>query len=97
MSYESIIISTYDVISGFIGMALSYGLSLNASLVFSIQNQCNIANYIISVERLNQYMHVPSEAPERIEGNRPPVNWPVVGRVEIKELQVFIYYYYYYF
>lgn len=74
--------------SGFIGMALSYGLSLNASLVFSIQNQCNIANYIISVERLNQYMHVPSEAPEIIEGNRPPVNWPVVGRVEIKELQI---------
>ncbi|KAI5399161.1 ABC transporter C family member 10 [Lathyrus oleraceus] len=74
--------------SGFIGMALSYGLSLNASLVFSIQNQCNIANYIISVERLNQYMHVPSEAPEVIEGNRPPVNWPVVGRVEIKELKI---------
>ncbi|GAU32311.1 hypothetical protein TSUD_43530 [Trifolium subterraneum] len=74
--------------SGFIGMALSYGLSLNASLVFSIQNQCNIANYIISVERLNQYTHVPSEAPEVIEGNRPPPNWPVVGRVEIKELQV---------
>ncbi|CAK8573420.1 unnamed protein product [Lathyrus sativus] len=74
--------------SGFIGMALSYGLSLNASLVFSIQNQCNIANYIISVERLNQYMHVPSEAPEVIEGNRPPVNWPVVGKVEIKELKI---------
>ncbi|XP_058769855.1 ABC transporter C family member 10-like [Vicia villosa] len=74
--------------SGFIGMALSYGLSLNASLVFSIQNQCNIANYIISVERLNQYMHVPSEAPEVIEGNRPPMNWPVVGKVEIKELKI---------
>ncbi|CAL5209421.1 unnamed protein product [Lathyrus oleraceus] len=74
--------------SGFIGMALSYGLSLNASLVFSIQNQCNIANYIISVERLNQYMHVPSEAPEVIEGNRPPVNWPVVGRVELQELKI---------
>ncbi|CAK8573418.1 unnamed protein product [Lathyrus sativus] len=74
--------------SGFIGMALSYGLSLNDSLVFSIQNQCNIANYIISVERLNQYMHVPSEAPEVIEGNRPPVNWPVVGKVEIKELKI---------
>ncbi|KAE9589091.1 hypothetical protein Lal_00000132 [Lupinus albus] len=74
--------------SGFIGMALSYGLSLNLSLVFSIQNQCNIANYIISVERLNQYMHIPSEAPEVIEGNRPPVNWPVVGKVEIHDLQI---------
>ncbi|XP_014513599.1 ABC transporter C family member 10 [Vigna radiata var. radiata] len=74
--------------SGFIGMALSYGLSLNLSLVFSIQNQCNLANYIISVERLNQYMHIPSEAPEVIEGNRPPANWPVAGRVQIKELQI---------
>ncbi|KOM55294.1 hypothetical protein LR48_Vigan10g118600 [Vigna angularis] len=74
--------------SGFIGMALSYGLTLNAQLVFSIQSQCNLANYIISVERLNQYMHIPSEAPEVIEGNRPPSNWPVAGKVELKYLQV---------
>lgn len=69
-------------------MALSYGLSLNVSLVFSIQRECIIENYIISVERLKQYMHIPSEAPEIIEGNRPPVNWPTVGKVEINDLQV---------
>jgi len=74
--------------AGFIGMALSYGLSLNNSLVFSIQNQCTLANNIISVERLNQYMHVQSEAPEVVQGNRPPPSWPAVGRVEIKNLQV---------
>jgi len=69
-------------------MALSYGLSLNMSLVFSIQNQCTIANYIISVERLNQYMYVSSEASEIIEGNRPAPGWPSVGRVELECLQV---------
>lgn len=69
-------------------MALSYGLSLNMSLVFSIQNQCTLANYIISVERLNQYMHIPSEAPEVVKENRPPVNWPTRGKVEIQDLQV---------
>ncbi|CDP05694.1 unnamed protein product [Coffea canephora] len=74
--------------SGFVGMALSYGLSLNMSLVYSIQNQCTLANYIISVERLNQYMHIPSEAPEVIECNRPPTNWPIVGKVEIQGLQI---------
>ncbi|CAI9092351.1 OLC1v1027558C4 [Oldenlandia corymbosa var. corymbosa] len=74
--------------SGFIGMALSYGLSLNMSLVFSIQNQCTLANYIISVERLNQYMHIPSEAPEVIESKRPPANWPTEGKVEIQDLQI---------
>ncbi|GMY07378.1 ABC transporter C family member 10-like [Fagus crenata] len=74
--------------SGFIGMALSYGLSLNVMLVRSIEKQCTIANNIICVERLNQYMHIPSEAPEVIEGNRPTTNWPAVGKVEIQDLQV---------
>ena len=62
---------------------------LKQFLVMSIQNQCTLANYIISVERLNQYMHVPSEAPEVVEDNRPPPNWPVVGKVDICDLQVF--------
>ncbi|KAK9663650.1 hypothetical protein RND81_O265100 [Saponaria officinalis] len=73
---------------GFIGMALSYGLTLNVSMIFSIQHQCTIANYIISVERLDQYMHVPSEAPEVIEKSRPPSSWPSVGKVEITDLQI---------
>ncbi|KAK4489629.1 hypothetical protein RD792_005441 [Penstemon davidsonii] len=73
--------------SGFIGMALSYGLSLNMSFVFSINLQCMLANYIISVERLDQYMHISSEAPEVIEDNRPPVDWPTEGKVEIQDLK----------
>jgi ATP-binding cassette subfamily C (CFTR/MRP) protein 2 len=74
--------------SGIIGMALSYGLSLNASLVFSIQNQSTLANYMISVERVNQYMHIQSEAEEIVEDYRPPLNWPVAGEVEIDDLKV---------
>ncbi|XP_073110612.1 ABC transporter C family member 10 isoform X2 [Elaeis guineensis] len=74
--------------SGFIGMALSYGLSLNTSLVLSIQNQCTLANQVISVERLNQYMHVSSEAPEVVESNRPAPDWPAVGRVELQDLKI---------
>ncbi|XP_027924831.1 ABC transporter C family member 10-like isoform X3 [Vigna unguiculata] len=74
--------------SGLVGMVLSYGLTLNASLVFLIQNQCSLENYIVSVERINQYMHIPSEAPEVIAGNRPPSNWPVAGKVELNDLQI---------
>ncbi|KAJ6426505.1 hypothetical protein OIU84_022160 [Salix udensis] len=74
--------------SGFIGMELSYGLSLNVFLVFSAQYQCSLSNSIISVERLEQYMHIPSEAPEVIETNRPNPSWPAVGKVEICNLKV---------
>jgi ATP-binding cassette, subfamily C (CFTR/MRP), member 2 len=69
-------------------MALTYGLSLNGALIFAIQNQCTLANHIISVERLNQYMHIQSEAEEIVEGNRPPLNWPFTGKVEIYDLKV---------
>ncbi|KAJ4834355.1 Multidrug resistance-associated protein 7 [Turnera subulata] len=74
--------------SGLIGMALTYGLYLNMALVASIQYQCTMANYIISVERLDQYMHLPSEAPEVIEDNRPPLDWPAVGKVVFSDLQI---------
>ncbi|XP_028111286.1 ABC transporter C family member 10-like isoform X4 [Camellia sinensis] len=74
--------------SGYIGMALSYGLSLNIYLVSAVQCQCILANLIISVERLEQYMHIPSEAPEIIEAYRPAFNWPSIGKVEIRDLKV---------
>ncbi|XP_009761955.1 ABC transporter C family member 10-like [Nicotiana sylvestris] len=74
--------------SGYIGMALSYALSLNVFLVSSVQNQCMLENSIISIERLEQYMHIPSERPEIIEGNRPAPGWPSTGKVEIVDLKV---------
>lgn len=72
---------------GFVGMALSYGLSLNMFLIVAMNNQCTLSDNIISVERLNRYMNIPSEAPEVIEGNRPFPSWPAVGRVEVHELK----------
>ncbi|KAK9663648.1 hypothetical protein RND81_O264700 [Saponaria officinalis] len=77
-----------SISSGLVGMALAYGLSLNGTMVYAIQSQCISANNIVSVERLNQYMHLPSEAPEFIEHSRPPKNWPTIGKVEICDLQI---------
>ena len=73
--------------SGFVGMAFSYGLSLNNTLVNSIQRQCSLANQIISVERVNHYMDIQSE-PEVIEENRPAPDWPQVGSVELRDLKI---------
>ncbi|MBA0761401.1 hypothetical protein Gotri_024053 [Gossypium trilobum] len=74
--------------SGLIGMALSYGLSLNVFLVVSVKNQCFLSSSVVSVERVEQYMHIPSEAPEVIETNRPTHGWPCLGKVEICNLKV---------
>jgi len=72
---------------GFVGMALSYALSLNVSFVFSIQNQCSLANQIVAVERVKQFMEIQSEAAE-VEEHRPAQDWPQVGRVELRDLKI---------
>ncbi|KAK3429400.1 hypothetical protein EUGRSUZ_E00825, partial [Eucalyptus grandis] len=41
-----------------------------------------------SSERLEQYMHIQSEAPEVIEDSLPAVDWPSSGNVEICNLKV---------
>ncbi|GMY30469.1 abc transporter c family member 10 [Fagus crenata] len=77
-----------EVGSGLIGMALSYGLSINVHVVYAIENWCMLENLITSVERLEQYMHIPSEAAEVIESHQPMQNWPVVGEVKIYDLKI---------
>ena len=77
-----------NLMAGFIGLALSYGLSLNVFVVFAVQNWCFLENSITSVERLEQYMHIPGEAAEVIESQRPMHNWPMVGKVKICDLKV---------
>ncbi|KAL5747607.1 hypothetical protein ACOSQ2_024904 [Xanthoceras sorbifolium] len=74
--------------SGFIGMALSYGLFLNVYLVYAAKFNCAAADFIVSIERLEQYMHIPSEAQTVVEGKRPAQNWPAIGKVEIYNLKV---------
>ncbi|XP_026427638.1 ABC transporter C family member 10-like isoform X3 [Papaver somniferum] len=74
--------------SGYIGMTLAFGLALNMHLVFAVQVKCTLANDIICVERLNQYMQIPGEASDVIEENRPLPSWPAIGRVEIRDLKI---------
>ncbi|KAL8143005.1 hypothetical protein V2J09_016037 [Rumex salicifolius] len=70
------------------GLAVTYGLNLNARLSRWILSFCKLENKIISIERIHQYCQIPSEAPPIIENARPPTAWPEVGTVELINLKV---------
>nr|XP_043612218.1 ABC transporter C family member 5 [Erigeron canadensis] len=70
------------------GLAVTYGLQLNARLSRWILSFCKLENKIISIERIHQYCHIPSEAPPIIEESRPPPSWPEEGKIEIIDLKV---------
>ncbi|GKV36539.1 hypothetical protein SLEP1_g44660 [Rubroshorea leprosula] len=76
------------VAPGLAGLSLSYALSITSTQVFTSRWYCNLSNYIISVERIKQFMHIPEEPPAIIEENRPPSSWPYKGRNELQKLKI---------
>ncbi|BAH93577.1 Os06g0561800 [Oryza sativa Japonica Group] len=73
---------------GFAGLSLSFALSLTAVQVFLTKFYSYMENYIISVERIKQYMHLPPEPPAIIPENRAPSSWPQEGQIDLQDLKV---------
>ncbi|KAF8688038.1 hypothetical protein HU200_042455 [Digitaria exilis] len=70
------------------GLAVTYGLNLNARMSRWILSFCKLENRIISVERIYQYCKIPTEAPLIIENRRPSLSWPENGNIELIDLKV---------
>uniref|UniRef100_A0A453EA23 ABC transmembrane type-1 domain-containing protein n=1 Tax=Aegilops tauschii subsp. strangulata TaxID=200361 RepID=A0A453EA23_AEGTS len=73
---------------GFLGLCLSYALTLSSAQVFLTRFYSNLENYMISVERIKQFMHLPSEPPAVISDRRPAPSWPSEGKINLENLRV---------
>lgn len=73
---------------GFVGLALSYSLTLSSAQVFMTRWYSGLENNIISVERIKQFMHLESEPPAVISDRRPPPSWPHEGSIDFQDLKV---------
>lgn len=74
---------------GLVGLSLSYSLALNQILFWTVWLWCHIENEMVAVERILQYSELPSEKPLSLP--LPPgfpENWPEVGAIEIKNLEI---------
>ncbi|PKU85821.1 ABC transporter C family member 14 [Dendrobium catenatum] len=72
----------------YVGLSLSYGLSLNSVLFWAIWISCFLENRMVSVERLKQFSSIPPEAPWRIKDRLPSPNWPTHGDIILRDLKV---------
>ncbi|KAL8420183.1 hypothetical protein RB594_003095 [Gaeumannomyces avenae] len=68
--------------AGWVGLAMSYGLQITTSLNWIVRQSVEVETNIVSVERVLEYARLPSEAPEIVRRNRPPISWPAKGAVE---------------
>ncbi|TYH52009.1 hypothetical protein ES332_D10G321300v1 [Gossypium tomentosum] len=70
------------------GLAVTYGINLNVQQASVIWNICNAENKMISVERILQYSNLASESALEIEECRPHNNWPEVGTICFRNLEI---------
>ncbi|KAL0857657.1 hypothetical protein Bca101_062811 [Brassica carinata] len=72
----------------FAGLAITYALNLNSLQSTLVWTLCDLENKMISVERMLQYIDIPSEPSLVIESTRPEKSWPSRGEITICNLQV---------
>ncbi|KAI0233416.1 hypothetical protein L0F63_003025, partial [Massospora cicadina] len=82
-----------------VGLSVTYALNVTQSLNWCIRQYCEIETNIVSMERIQQYIDIPSEAPYEASASggvamgspeearrvaAAPSGWPSRGRVEFK-------------
>ncbi|XP_051213046.1 ABC transporter C family member 14 isoform X1 [Lolium perenne] len=72
----------------FVGLSLSYGLSLNSIFFYGIWVSCIIENKMVAVERIKQFISIPPETEWTIKECLPVANWPSKGDINIIDLKV---------
>jgi ABC-type multidrug transport system fused ATPase/permease subunit len=70
------------------GLSLLYGLALNSSIYWVVWLFAQLEQDMVSVERVQQYTDLSSEAPLVIEDRKPSQDWPQKGSISVQGLQV---------
>ncbi|KAF9095081.1 hypothetical protein BGX29_009172 [Mortierella sp. GBA35] len=72
--------------SGWAGISLVSALNFMGLIYWLVRIYTEMEMSLNSVERVQEYLHMPQEPPAIIEGSRPPAGWPYDGTIEIKDL-----------
>ncbi|ELU10450.1 hypothetical protein CAPTEDRAFT_161237 [Capitella teleta] len=82
------VLSRGDITGGLAGLSITYSLNVTDRMAFLVQNLSDLETNIVSVERINEYSKVNSEARWIIRERRPPRSWPEFGNIEFKRYSV---------
>jgi ABC-type multidrug transport system fused ATPase/permease subunit len=69
------------------GVALSYIISVQQAFGWMVRQSAEVENDMNSVERIVHYATaIEQEAPAEVPENRPPMDWPARGEVEMEQV-----------
>ncbi|GAA6005323.1 hypothetical protein JCM10207_002938 [Rhodosporidiobolus poonsookiae] len=73
--------------AGIVGLMLSYALSTTQTLNWIVRSATEVETNIVSVERVHEYINLPSEAPLEVPEHKPADNWPHTGTIKYDHIQ----------
>ncbi|KAG0293961.1 hypothetical protein BGZ96_002011 [Linnemannia gamsii] len=81
-----ILLNIDRVDAGWAGISLVSTLNIMGLIYWLVRIYTEMEMSLNSVERVQEYLHMPQEPPAIISGSRPPAGWPYDGAIEIKDL-----------
>ena len=76
------------VFASTMGLLLSYTLNITTLLSGVLRQASKAENSLNSVERVGNYIDLPSEATAIIENNRPVSGWPSRGSIQFEDVHL---------
>ncbi|XP_030008225.1 ATP-binding cassette sub-family C member 5 [Sphaeramia orbicularis] len=71
------------------GLAISYAVQLTGLFQFTVRLASETEARFTSVERIHHYIQsLSQEAPARVKGHAPPVDWPQQGKLVFREVEM---------
>ncbi|KAF8949213.1 hypothetical protein BGZ47_008992 [Haplosporangium gracile] len=68
-----------------VGLSITYALSITEELTWAIRSYSDLANQLVSVERIDEYVQKNPEAPSTLPADSDlPENWPQTGHIEFR-------------
>merc|ERR1719411_200613 len=67
------------------GLSVSYALQVTTYLNALIRNSSEMETYVVSIERIDEYTQVESEAAWDIQETKPSSDWPREGGIRFDE------------
>lgn len=74
--------------AGTVGLSVTYALQITQTLNWLVRMTSEVETNIVAVERIKEYAETKQEAPWDIPNTKLPQNWPDVGKVHFKNLEV---------
>ena len=78
---ESLFLSNYSFLASLVGLLMSYALSTTQNLNWIVRSATEVETNIVSIERIQEYVDLPPEAPLVIPASRPDDEWPDKGEI----------------